>query len=141
MIAPHGGEPDDSTTVRERVWRLASFPATLAHEVLHMIASLPWADRGGIVFGDGPPECRVVWQDDAPDWGLILASLAPTFVGAGVGIVGLWLLVTHRPNSAREWLLAAAAAAEWVIFVAPSGDDLETAQTRQTTAETDNTDS
>jgi hypothetical protein len=113
------------------LWRVMSLPATLLHELTHFLLALPWADQSAIIVDDQGICHGVDWTDDAPRWAIILASLGPTFLGALVGIIGLWRLATVPPGGSREWLIAGALAAYWSIYVAPSGDDLDIHETSE----------
>lgn len=106
-------------------WRLLSLPATMAHELTHMLLAVPWAEESAIIVDDVGVVHAVNWTDDAPRWGIILSSLGPTFLGALVGFVGLWQLLTSTPSGPNDWLIAGALAAWWVIYATPSGDDLD----------------
>jgi len=106
-------------------WRLVSLPPTMLHELTHFLLSLPWAEGSAIICDDEGVVHGVNWTDDAPRWGIVLASLGPTFLGALVGIIGLWRLATVPPGGSREWLIAGTLAAYWSIYVAPSDDDLD----------------
>lgn len=112
------------TRIGRATWRWASMPATLAHELTHFLLALPWAEESAIISDEEGIIHGVTWTDDAPQWAIWLASLGPTFLGAVVGAVGLWQLASHPPASLNDWLLAATVAAYWVIYAAPSSDDL-----------------
>jgi len=106
-------------------WRVGSLPATLLHELTHFVLGLPWADESAIVAdGDGVVH-GINWEPDTPQWAIVMCSLGPTILGSLVGAVGLWRLVVAPPGTTRTWLLAGALAAYWVIYVTPSGDDLD----------------
>jgi len=121
-----------------RVSRIVSWPATLLHELTHMLLAVPWAAESAIIVDEDGPACYVTWATSAPRWGIVLASLGPTLLGAIVGVLGLWQLATSPPGSLNQLLLSAGIAAYWVIYVAPSEDDLaipDAAADPQTTAE------
>jgi len=113
-------------------WRLASLPATLAHELTHLLLGLPWAEQSAIIVDDQGICHGVDWSDETPQWAVVLSSLGPTLLGSLVGLIGLWRVLTVPPGSSRAWLLSAALAAYWVIYVMPSGDDLDIYDTEQT---------
>lgn len=120
-------------TLPQVVWRVASFPAMLLHELTHYLLALPWSDESVVVIGEGGQAVHAVdYRDDVPGWAPILASLGPTMLGALVGLIGLWRLVQTPPGSINEWLLAGAIASYWVIYVAPSGADLDFNTTQNT---------
>lgn len=110
-------------------WRLASLPPTLAHELTHMLLSVPWADETAIAWHEHGVSNFVAWSEDAPQWAVVLASLGPTFLGALVGIGGLWQIVAAPPSSGTDMLITGALAAWWVIYAAPSPDDMDIYQT------------
>lgn len=112
------------TRLTAGLWRLASWPATLLHELTHMLLALPWAEESAIIV-DGDVGHYVNWSPTAPQWAILLASLGPTLLGSLVGVVGLYQLVTSPPGTVAEWLLAGAIAGWWTIYAAPSGDDLD----------------
>jgi hypothetical protein len=105
-------------------WRLLSLPATLAHELTHLLLALPWADESAIIFDGRGPAHYVNWQDSVPRSAVVLASLGPTILGSVVGLVGL-VLMLQDPPAGRELVLAGGVAAWWVIYVSPSPDDLD----------------
>jgi hypothetical protein len=111
-------------TISAGLWRLASWPATLLHELTHMLLALPWAEESAIIVDDVGVAHHVNWRQDTPMWAIVLASLGPTMLGSVVGLVGLIQLVTTPPGTVTEWLLAGAIAGWWTIYAAPSGDDL-----------------
>jgi len=106
-------------------WRVASLPATLAHELTHMLLAAPWADETAVAWHADGVACFTNWTPSAPRWAIVLASLGPTILGSLVGIGGLWQMLTAPPSSSRELLITAAIAAWWVIYTTPSGDDLD----------------
>ena len=105
-------------------WQLASLPPTLAHELTHWLVSLPWADESAVIHDEQGFVHGVNWTDETPDWAIVLTSIAPLLLGSVVGLIGLWRLIAAPPGSPREWLVAGSLAGYWVIYVAPSGDDL-----------------
>lgn len=117
------------------VARLASWPATLAHELTHMFAALPWAKESAVIVDDRGPAHYVTWRDETPRWAIWIASLAPTLLGSLVGVVGLARLAMTPPSTLNEWALAAAIAGYWIIYVAPSGDDLDIPETAHDTTQ------
>lgn len=103
-----------------RVWSVASLPAAILHELAHAVVALPFADAVSVEFAaDGRATCHVDWSDP-PDWGLLLTAYAPLWLGASVAVAGGWAWLTGAwsPETTREWLLSAALAGYWVIFVA-----------------------
>lgn len=107
-------------------WRVASFPATLLHELTHYLLALPWSDESVVVIGEGGDALHAVdYRDDVPAWAPIVASLGPTMLGSLVGVIGLYRLLNSPPGGLNEWLLVGGLTAWWVIYVAPSGDDLD----------------
>jgi len=119
-------EPDGDSLLR-RVLGVVTLPAVVAHELTHLIAAVPWSQSAGVVIADGAAECQIRWRDDPPTIGVILAAYAPTVVGCVLGVGGLVALATDRPDTAAEWLWAAAAAGYWIIYVLPSAFDREVA--------------
>lgn len=107
------------------LWRIASLPATLAHELTHLLLALPWATESAIVIDDVGAAHLVDWEPGTPRWAIVLASLGPTILGSIVGLVGLWLLVQSPPGTLNDWLLAGAIAGWWVIYASPSPADLD----------------
>jgi hypothetical protein len=106
-------------------WRLASWPATLLHELTHLLLALPWTEESAIIVDDAGVAHYCTWRDDAPTLGIVLASLGPTILGSVVGLIGLIQLVTAPPGTLNDWLIAGAIAGWWVIYAAPSSDDLD----------------
>lgn len=132
-------EPDGDSLLR-RVLGVVTLPAVVAHELTHLIAAVPWSQSAGVVIADGAAECQIRWRDDPPTLGVVLAAYAPTLVGCVLGVGGLVALATNRPDTAAEWLCAAAAAGYWVIYVLPSAFDREVAaqpHNQQPDADTD----
>jgi hypothetical protein len=110
-----------------RVWLAISLPTTMLHELTHWLVGLPWADESAIFyetdgygFGHG-----VNWGDDVPTWAPIVTSLAPTLLGALVGLIGLWRLFVAPPDGFTELATAAIASLYWGIYCLPQGDDLD----------------
>ena len=102
-------------------------PGVFVHELCHFVASLPWADQAAIVVGASEQAtAEHVWKprDDAPRWALIFVGVAPSLLGAIVGLLGLWQLHTAPPESATGLLTALVAAAYWSLVVIPSAEDL-----------------
>jgi len=97
----------------------------MLHELTHFLLALPWAEESAIIADQQGLAHGVTWTDDAPTWAIVLASLGPTFLGALVGVVGLFRLVTQPPATMNQWLLSAAIAGYWVIYASPSGEDLD----------------
>jgi len=114
-----------STRALSACWRVASLPATLAHELTHMLLSVPWADETAVAWHRDGVACFTAWSDEAPQWAIVLSSLGPTLIGSIAGIGGLWQLFTAPPETSSGLLTTAAIAAWWVIYVTPSGDDLD----------------
>lgn len=107
-------------------WRVASFPAMLLHELTHYLLALPWSEESVVVIGEGGQAVHAVdYRDDVPEWVPLLASLGPTVLGSVAGLYGLYRLFASPPGTVNQWLVAGALAAYWVIYVAPSGDDLD----------------
>jgi hypothetical protein len=100
-------------------------PATLAHELTHWLVSLPWAEQSGVCYTPAGFDHVAEWGDDVPTWAIILTSIAPTLLGSLVGLIGLWRLFNAPPGSTRAWLVTGSIAGWWVIYVAPSADDLD----------------
>jgi hypothetical protein len=112
-------------TILERVASAASWPATLLHELTHFLLALPWADENAIIRDEGGVAHYCSWGEDVSAWSVWLVSLGPTLLGSVVGVIGLWRLVSAPPGTAGEALVAAAIAGYWIIYVVPSGDDLD----------------
>jgi hypothetical protein len=106
--------------VRATVW-----PSTVAHEMTHLIVSLPWAVETALLIDDAGPRHVVRYGEETPRWAVWLTSLAPALLGTIVAIGGAWLLLTAPPESGTGWLLAAALAWAWVVFMSPSTSDLD----------------
>jgi len=96
-----------------------------------MLVALPWAEESAIIVDDRGPAHYVTWADETPLWAVVLASLAPTMLGTVVGIIGLLRLLIAPPATAGQTLVAAAIAGYWVIYVAPSPDDLDIQEPEQ----------
>jgi len=117
--------------VAHAIWRVVSLPAMLAHELTHLLLSLPWATESAIVIDDLGAAHLVDWEPGTPRWAIVLASLGPTLLGSAVGLVGLWQLLQSPPGNLNQWLLAGAIAGWWTIYAAPSGTDLDIHQPEQ----------
>lgn len=122
------------------VWLLVSLPTTLLHELTHWAAGLRWATESAVFYENGEIGHVVNWSDDVPDWAPIVTSLAPTLLGALIGLIGLWRLVTVQPETFEQLATAAIASIYWGIYCLPQGDDLvqkhgqnETMQDTETT--------
>jgi hypothetical protein len=114
-------------------------PATLAHEVTHWVVSLPWSEQSAVIHDETGFVHGVEWRDETAAWVVILTSLAPTILGSAVGLVGLYRLFTVPPGNTRQWLITAAIAGWWVIYVCPSDDDLDFALTTEDEENKDDT--
>lgn len=71
-----------------RLTLLVALPATLAHELLHAAAALPWAQqvRVDIHPRSGVASARVKWAGDVSQWVVAFSALAP----AVAGLLALW---------------------------------------------------
>jgi hypothetical protein len=116
-------------SLRTALWRAASLPPALAHELTHLVLSLPWADSAALVFEGGHAGLHVDWRDSAPTWGIVLAAYGPLLVGTIIGGVGLATLVLGGAPELRWWPYLGLLACWWAIYVTPSADDRRTAQT------------
>lgn len=110
------------------LWALLALPATLAHELAHALASLPWARQLALVVepGTGRAAVRVDWRDSAGQWARSLAALAPFVAGVFGAVVAivLWL----RGGRPIEPLKYALLAGWWVVFMTPSSSDRDVAR-------------
>lgn len=111
------------------VWVALTIPATLAHELLHALASAPWAQE--VTVSARPRSfdvaCLVEWREDTPRAAIALAHLAPVLVGLVAALVSgaIWYSSGGQlPSSTAEMVTWAVAAVWWAIFTWPSADDL-----------------
>jgi hypothetical protein len=114
-----------------RIWLIVSFPTTLLHELTHWLTGLPWADESAIFYENGFGHVTN-WGDDVPAWAPVVTSLAPTLLGALVGVIGLWQLFASPPSDFESLATAAIASLYWGIFTLPQGDDLDIYQRSST---------
>jgi hypothetical protein len=99
----------------------------LAHEFAHVAAAAPWAESWKVVVGREAMDTRVRFRDDAPEWAMFIAYLAPAMsglLGALVGGLALATGVVEAPQSTWELLLWSAMAMAWAIYTRPSQTDL-----------------
>lgn len=110
--------------------QLALWPASVAHELTHLAAGIPWTDE---VAGYDVHPLRPNWVDidlveDAPGWARAVVSTAPTLVGisfAGAALVLLLVGGGSFPSAAASpgrWLLIGA---WWLVYTTPSRADLD----------------
>lgn len=124
--------------------RAVSLPPALAHELTHLLLSLPWADSAALQFeADGGAHLHVDWAEGAPAWGIWLAFRGPLLLGSVAGVAGLWQLASGGlPDDPSGTLLAAAVAGWWIIYVVPSAADRrgQSRSDEQSDSETDRSD-
>lgn len=112
---------------------LAALPATLAHELAHVLASAPWARRAAIVIetdGGRPAAAHIEWHEDAAWYGPFVASLAPLVLATVAALLAGWLWIANgfaTPSSVADLALWAIIGAWWSVFAFPSGGDLAVA--------------
>jgi len=111
---------------------LLALPGTLAHELTHAIASLPWAQRLALVVEprSGRAAVRVDWRETAGDRARAIAALAPLVGGtvALIAAINLWVrggLPVLQSAGVLQWGLVAA---WWSVYMVPSEADRETAR-------------
>jgi len=114
------------------LFALLALPGTLAHELTHAIASLPWAQRLALVVEprSGRAAVRVDWRETAGDRARALAALAPLAAGtvALIAAINLWVrggLPVLQSAGVLQWGLVAA---WWSVYMVPSEADRETAR-------------
>jgi hypothetical protein len=74
-----------------RLTLLVALPATLAHELLHAAAALPWAKRVQVDIRPraGAAHARVRWADEVSQPVVAFSALAPAIAG----VLALWAAV------------------------------------------------
>jgi hypothetical protein len=113
-------------------FRYLTLPATLVHELLHVLPATLWADSIAIEWRprSGLATAHVKWRPGAPDWAVILSGLAPFLAGLLTGALALtgWLSQgTPTPSTTIGWTGWTIVAMWWVVAVAPSRSDLKPA--------------
>jgi len=107
------------------VFGLATFPARLAHELTHVIAGLPWAERWQVRINEHGADARIQWREGTPGWAVALHALAPLIIGCVVAGLALGQLATGRPlpqtiEAALWWTLGTLT---WLLYTLPSDGD------------------
>lgn len=118
-------------TMLQRLTKTLATPAHLTHELLHVLAALPWAERIRLEIAplQGATH-RVRWQEGTPRWAIAAAALAPLIGGVLALGVALWALATGMvaaPTDATEWALWAILGAYVAMAAKPSAADLQAA--------------
>lgn len=109
--------------------QLAIWPASIAHELTHLLVGYRWADR---VSGYDVHPCRPNYieldiKESAPGWAVAIIAAAPVLVGTAFAASALVLLFAgggdfpEASDTPGRWLLIAA---WWFVYTAPSGDDI-----------------
>jgi len=114
-------------------YALLALPATLAHEVTHALASVPWAKQLALVIepSSGRAVVRVDWRESAGAWGRRVAALAPFAGGLLAGLVALYLWIRNgaaAPENGTQMAKWCLFSVYWLIYMTPSADDLATAR-------------
>lgn len=103
---------------------LVIYPITVAHEWTHAAA---FALVGSADVSLSDTKCDPEIADDAPEWLVRVAYIAPSIVGSFIGFVlGLWIVLSSVAvgGSPIEWLAWVAGGVSWAAYTLPSADDL-----------------
>lgn len=122
---------DSLTTLANAAARPIKLGPKLLHEGVHLIGGAPWIAEWNIVIGptgsDRELDVYVDFVDDAPTWGIVLSYLAPMLTGLlGLLVAGIliWTYGLPLAPTATDLLLWAAAGLGWVLYTAPSVQDV-----------------
>jgi len=114
------------------VLALWALPGTLAHELTHALASLPWARRLALVVEvrSGRAAVRVDWRETAGGRARAIAALAPLAAGtvALIAAINLWVRGGLPLLEQAGFMKYALLAGWWAIMMLPSEADRETAR-------------
>lgn len=119
------------------LYRLAdvvTLPGQLAHELAHVLAGAPWAERMAIVVeprSSARVRAHIEWREDVPWYAGAICSLAPLVLATVAALLGAWLWVANdfvAPSSVQELALWAIVGVWWSVFAFPSDGDLAAAR-------------
>ena len=115
-----------------RLTLLVALPATLAHELLHAAAALPWAERVQVDIQPraGAAEARVRWAGDVSQAVVAFSALAPALAGLLALWAALWsgVLGVLPPGSTSEFALLAVVAGYATLTFGVSRRDIAEAR-------------
>jgi len=121
-------------TMSSALFRYLTLPATVAHELTHAVTGLPWATRIAIEWRrSGTAVAHIDWRDNAPWWAIGMTALAPFAAGSLAATLALIQWINGgmpTPSTPLGWSQWTIVAMWWVVFVAPSGDDLRASGVR-----------
>lgn len=105
-----------------------ALPPTVAHELTHVLASLPWARRVGLVIEPwtGRASARIEWADRAGQGARAISAIAPLVAGTVAASVALALWATtgaDLPSSSTALAKVAILTAWWAVYMSPSDGD------------------
>lgn len=108
------------------VGTVVMLPATVAHELAHIIVALPFASSVGLLLYP-QTHAAIDWIEDVPKWGVRAAQFAPLVLGLLIGSSAIvYALATGTtPETAADYLAVGFLAVYWFVFTKPSEEDLE----------------
>lgn len=119
-------------TMLRRLTLLVALPATLAHELLHATAALPWAERVQVDIRprDGAAHARVRWADGVSQVVVAFSALAPAIAGVLALWAALWSGVFGAlpPGSTSDFALLAVVSGYAALTFGVSRQDLREAR-------------
>lgn len=112
------------------LWAMFALPASLAHELTHVLASVPWARRVGLIVEprSGRAAARIEWSESAGDRARSIAAIAPMLAGiaAAVILIALWIASGgNLPSSSSSLAKVSILLSWWIIYMTPSGGDAQ----------------
>lgn len=101
------------------------YPATVAHELTHVLVLAPWTTRRDVDMAptQGTARLRVETQD-VPVWVGRVGALAPTLFGLVAGLLSVLFALGVLESVARDPAVACAVAAYWFSYTCPSLADV-----------------
>ena len=106
-------------------------PARVIEEGIHAVAALPWASNVFVRLSPdtGDAETIVEYRDDAPDWAIRAAHVAPEIVAtvAGIAVITWWIVngTGWWPQTMLDFSLLAIFGAQWLAIALPSAQDMD----------------
>lgn len=105
----------------ETAGMLLLLPAVLAHEATHYLAARGVAQKISFDVNPREPGVWIVWDQDAPEWRVRFAKVAPTIVGL---LFAPLVLLTLFRSAAGSFVPLLLMTVLWAVYTKPSADDL-----------------
>lgn len=113
-------------------------PGRLIEEGIHALAALPYAEDVSVHVDPrkGPAKTVVRFRDEAPQWAITAAYIAPEVLAtvSGIAVIVFWMAGgdVWLPSSTLDWTLLSILGAQYLAIALPSSADADQTPTEPT---------